>query len=473
MPFIHDDFMLSGQTARKLYREYAADMPIYDFHCHLSPAEIATNKQYANITEVWLGGDHYKWRVMRAAGVPERYITGDADPREKFMKWAEVVPQAIGNPLYHWTHLELSRFFGIDQLLSPQTAPAIWDKCNQLLERDDFHAQALISRSNVRYLATTDDPLDTLEHHREIARRQKTGEMPGFSTVVRPSFRPDKLIHIDKSTFLPWVKRLSAMTADGIDGFASYLHAIRARIDLFHECNCRAADHGLDLVEFEPCEDADADAIFRKVVQADGTCRLTPAEVRIFKTRMLLFLGREYARRGWVMMLHLNTLRDNNPRMFRQLGPDTGFDAISDNNYMEGLSRLLGTLDDNEALPKTMVFSNNPRDNYAIATMIGCYQGGMRGKMQLGSAWWFNDQKEGILAQMNALANCGLLSTFVGMLTDSRSFLSYTRHEYFRRILCDLLGRWVDDGEAPADMELLGRMVRDICYGNALAYFGI
>ena len=473
MPFIHDDFMLGGATARKLYHEYAADMPIYDFHCHLSPAEIAENKQYTSITDVWLGGDHYKWRVMRAAGVAERYITGDAEPREKFMKWAEVVPQCIGNPLYHWTHLELSRFFGIDQLLSPQTAPAIWDKCNQLLARDDFRAQSLISRSNVRYLATTDDPLDSLEHHADIARRQKAGELPAFTTVVRPSFRPDKLIHIDKSTFLPWCKRLSAMTPGGITGFSSYLEAIRHRIDLFHEHNCRAADHGLELVEFEACEDSDADAVFRKVLHADGASHLTPTEIRIFKTRTLLFLGREYARRGWVMMLHLGTLRDVNQRMFRLVGADTGFDTIADFNHMQGLARFLGTLDDSESLPKTMMFSNNPRDNYAIATMAGCFQGGVRGKVQMGSAWWFNDQKDGMLSQMTALASTGLLSTFLGMLTDSRSFLSYNRHEYFRRILCDLLGRWVESGEAPADMELLGRMVRDISYGNALAYFGV
>ncbi len=473
MPFINDDFMLGSATAKKLYCEFALDMPIYDFHCHLSPAEIAENKQYESITEVWLGGDHYKWRAMRAAGIPERYITGDAEPREKFMKWAEVVPQTIGNPLYHWTHLELSRFFGIDQLLSPQTAPAIWDKCNQLLARDDFRAQALITRSNVRYLGTTDDPLDSLEHHADIARRQKAGEMPGFTTVVRPSFRPDKLIQIDKSTFLPWVKRLSAMTPGGIDGFESFLDAIRLRIDFFHENNCRASDHGLDLVEFESCEDSDADRIFRKVVQSGGTSRPTASEIRMFKTRMLLFLGREYARKGWVMMLHVGTLRDVNFRMFRQLGADTGYDTIADYNYMEGLSRLLGTLDDTDSLPKTMLFNNNPRDNDAIASLVGCFQGGVRGKMQMGSGWWFNDQKDGMIRQMTALASVGLLSTFLGMLTDSRSFLSYTRHEYFRRILCGFIGRWVDDGEAPADMELLGRMIRDICYGNALAYFGV
>ncbi|MBP7403152.1 MAG: glucuronate isomerase [Clostridia bacterium] len=464
--------MLGGATARKLYHEYACDMPIYDFHCHLSPAEIAGNKQYGDITEVWLGGDHYKWRAMRAAGIPERFITGDAAPREKFMKWAEVVPQTIGNPLYHWTHLELSRFFGIDQLLSPQTAPMIWDKCNQLLARDDFRAQALIARSNVRYVATTDDPLDSLEHHAEIARRQKAGELPGFTTVVRPSFRPDRLIHVDKSTFLPWVKRLAAMTPAGIDGFASFQDAIRARIDFFHANNCRAADHGLERIEYVDCDDAAADAIFRKVLRADGAGRLTPEEIRVFKTRMLVFLGKEYAKRGWVMMLHLGTLRDTNLRMFRELGPDTGFDTIADYPYMEGLAQLLGVLDDGDCLPKTMLFNNNPRDNYAIATMIGCFQGGVRGKIQMGSGWWFNDQKDGMVRQMTALASTGLLSTFLGMLTDSRSFLSYTRHEYFRRILCDLVGGWVDRGEAPADMELLGRMVRDICYGNVLAYFG-
>lgn len=472
MPFIHDDFLLGGATARKLYHTYAADMPIYDFHCHLSPAEIAENKRYANITEVWLGGDHYKWRAMRSVGVPERFITGDATPQEKFFKWAEVVPQLIGNPLYHWTHLELSRYFGIDSLLNPQTAAAIWEKCNQLLARDDYRAQALITRSNVRYVATTDDPLDLLEAHDEIARQQSAGLLPAFTTVVRPSFRPDKALQIEQDTFGPWARRLAAMLPGSTASFADFLHALGQRIDFFHTRNCRAADHGLESVEFVACSDQEAEAIFHKALASEGSNRLTELEIRKYKTKLLLFLGREYARRGWVMMLHLGTLRDNNLRMFRAIGPDTGFDTIADHNYMSGLSRLLGTLDDQNELPKTMLFNNNPRDNYAIATMIGCFQAEPRGKMQMGSAWWFNDQKEGMIRQMTALASCGVLSTFVGMLTDSRSFLSYTRHEYFRRLLCDLLGGWVDSGEAPAEMELLGQMIRNICYGNALAYFG-
>ncbi len=471
MPFIHDDFLLGGATARKLYHHYAADMPIHDFHCHLNPAEIAENKRYDTITEVWLGGDHYKWRAMRSVGVAERYITGDATPQEKFYKWAEVVPQLIGNPLYHWTHLELARYFGIDALLNPQTASAIWEKCNQLLARDDFRAQALITRSNVRFVTTTDDPLDTLASHTEIARRQEAGELPAFTTVVRPSFRPDKALQIEHADFPAWVQRLAAMVPGSTASFAGFTDALRQRIDYFHDRNCRAADHGLETVEYAACSDEQAEAIFQKALSRTGNRDLTALECRQYKTKLLLFLGRAYAARGWVMMLHLGTLRDNNLRMLRAIGPDTGFDTIADHNYMAGLSRLLGTLDEQDELPKTMLFNNNPRDNYAIATMIGCFQGEPRGKMQMGSAWWFNDQKEGMIRQMTALASCGALSTFVGMLTDSRSFLSYTRHEYFRRLLCDLLGGWVDAGEAPADLELLGQMVRNICYGNALAYF--
>lgn len=462
--FLSEDFLLESETARNLYHQYAAVMPIFDYHCHLNPKEIAENKRYRNITDIWLGGDHYKWRAMRSNGVPEHYITGDAPDKAKFLKWAETMPQCIGNPLYHWTHLELKRFFGIDLQLSPDTAEIIWEKCNALLLKDEFTARGLIIRSNVKTICTTDDPVDTLEYHQAIA------DDPTFPVKVLPAFRPDKSFNIDKEGFGDWLSRLGKVIGHEIGSFDGLKEALRQRLEFFHQVGCRLSDHALDPPVYRDATDADADGILKKALQS---AKLSEAEIQQYKTRVMLFLGREYARLGWIMQLHIGTFRNNNRRMMKQLGPDTGFDAVADYTYGESLIRFLDSLDENDQLPKIIVYCLNPRDNEMLGTFIGCFQGDVPGKIQLGSGWWFNDQKDGMIRQMTALANLGLLSRFVGMLTDSRSFLSYTRHEYFRRILCNLLGQWVENGEAPNDMALLGKMVQDICFNNAKEYFGI
>lgn len=464
-PFMDENFMLNNETAVKLYHEYAKDMPIFDFHCHLSPKEIAEDKRYKNITEVWLGGDHYKWRAMRSNGVDEKYITGDASDKEKFMKWAETIPYCIGNPLYHWTHLELKRYFGIDKLLSPETAEEIWNKCNEILAKEEFSARGLIKNSNVKALCTTDDPTDTLEYHMALAKDNT------FDVKVLPAFRPDKSFNIEKEGFAEWVKKLGDVSGIPVKSFEDLKAALKQRIDFFHKVGCRVSDHALDPIVFEECTDEEADRILKKALKGE---KLENAEVRKFKTQVMLFLGRQYAKLGWVMQLHIGTIRNNNSRMMRILGPDTGFDSIGDYTFAESLAKFLDKLDQTDELPKTILYCLNPRDNEVLGTIIGCFQGGgIPGKMQFGSGWWFNDQKDGMIKQMTALANLGLLSRFVGMLTDSRSFLSYTRHEYFRRILCNLIGEWVENGEAPNDMNLLGKMVQDICFNNAKNYFGI
>ncbi len=457
-----ENFLLSNDTAVTLYHQYAKEMPIYDYHCHISPKEIAENKKYRNITEIWLGGDHYKWRAMRSNGVPENYITGDASDKEKFMKWAETMPYCIGNPLYHWTHLELKRYFGIDKLLSPETAEEIWEKCNAVLE--NLTVRDIIKKSNVKLLCTTDDPTDTLEYHKAIAE-DKT-----FDVKVLPAFRPDKSFNIEKEGFKEWIAKLGQVVGFEIKTFDDLTKALKARLEYFHEVGCRISDHALDPVVFEPGTADEATVILQKGLKGEV---LTEKEIKKYKTQVMLFLGREYARLGWTMQLHIGTIRNNNSRMMRLLGPDTGFDAIADYTYGESLAKFLDALDSTDQLPKTILYTLNPRDNEMLGTIIGCFQGGIPGKMQFGSGWWFNDQKDGMIRQMVALANLGLLSRFVGMLTDSRSFLSYTRHEYFRRILCNLLGEWVENGEAPNDMKLLGEMVQNICYNNAKNYFGI
>jgi len=460
--FMDENFLLSNDTAVTLYHQYAKEMPIYDYHCHISPKEIAENKKYRNITEIWLGGDHYKWRAMRSNGVPEKYITGDASDKEKFMKWAETMPYCIGNPLYHWTHLELKRYFGIDKLLSPETADEIWEKCNAVLE--NLTVRDIIKKSNVKLLCTTDDPTDTLEYHKAIAE-DKT-----FDVKVLPAFRPDKSFNIEKEGFKEWIAKLGQVVGFEIKTFDDLTKALKARLEYFHEVGCRISDHALDPVVFEPGTADEATVILQKGLKGEV---LTEKEIKKYKTQVMLFLGREYARLGWTMQLHIGTIRNNNSRMMRLLGPDTGFDAIADYTYGESLAKFLDALDSTDQLPKTILYTLNPRDNEMLGTIIGCFQGGIPGKMQFGSGWWFNDQKDGMIRQMVALANLGLLSRFVGMLTDSRSFLSYTRHEYFRRILCNLLGEWVENGEAPNDMKLLGEMVQNICYNNAKNYFGI
>ncbi len=463
--FMNEDFLLDTPTAVRLYHDYAEEMPIFDYHCHLNPKEIAENKKYRNITELWLGGDHYKWRAIRSNGIDEKYITGDADDKEKFLKWAETMPNCIGNPLYHWTHLELRRYFVINELLSPDTAESIWERCNEMLEKDEFTAKNLIKRSNVKVVCTTDDPVDSLEYHKIIA------EDINFGVKVLPALRPDKGINIDKDGFIAWIKKLSEVSGIKITTFQDLKKALLSRLEFFHKAGCRISDHGLDPLVFRDGTEEDASNILQKALAGNP---ITSEEVAVYKTQVLVFLGRQYARLGWVMQLHMGTLRNTNTRMMQKLGPDTGFDSIGDWTFASALAAFLNALDKTDELPKTILYHLNPRENEVLGTIIGCFQGGkIPGKVQLGSAWWFNDQKDGMEKQMIALANLGLLGRFVGMLTDSRSFLSYIRHEYFRRILCNILGNWVEKGEIPNDMALLGKMVQDICYKNAVNYFGI
>ena len=464
-PFMDQDFLLTNETAKILYHDYAKDMPIYDYHCHLSPREIAEDKSYKNITEIWLGGDHYKWRGMRSNGVPETFMTGDASDRDKFQKYAETVPYTLGNPLYHWTHLELQRYFGIDKTLSPATAEEIWTKCNEQVATEDFTARKLITRSNVKAICTTDDPCDDLRWHKQIADDQS------FDVKVLPTFRPDKSFNIDKDTFIPWIGQLSQVVGYDIDDTATLIKALLERMAYFHEIGCRLSDHALDVVQYASPDSASADKTFKKAMAGEA---LTYEEVAVFKGTILNALGKGYAKYGWAMQIHIGALRNNSRRMYKNIGPDTGFDSIHDETFAAELSLFLDDLDTTDELPKTILYVLNPRDNYVIGTMIGNFQGGgVPGKIQFGSGWWFCDQRDGMVDQMKTLANLGLLSRFVGMLTDSRSFLSYTRHEYFRRILCNLIGEWVENGEYPADMAFLGQVVQDISFNNAAEYFGI
>ena len=461
--FMDENFLLSNKMAETLYHGYAKDMPIIDYHCHLNPKEIADDKKYRNITELWLGGDHYKWRAMRSNGVEERYITGDAADKEKFLKWAQTIPCCIGNPLYHWAHLELKRYFGIDKLLSPDTAEEIWERCNGMLASGHLTARDLILRSKVKVICTTDDPADTLEYHRTIAN-DKT-----FDVKVLPAFRPDKAINIDKDGFAEYLAKLEKAANLSIKNFEDLKKALTARIKFFHDAGCRVSDHALEPVVY--CEGSEEEAT-KTLEMVLGGQALTEIEIKKYKTQVFLFVGREYAKRNWAMQMHMGTIRNTNSRMMRKLGPDTGFDTVGDYTFAEALANVLNALDKTDELPKTILYCLNPRDNEVLGTIIGCFQGGgIPGKLQFGSGWWFNDQKDGMIRQMTALANLGLLSRFVGMLTDSRSFTSYTRHEYFRRILCNLIGEWVENGEAPDDIKLLGGMVEDICYNNAAEYF--
>jgi glucuronate isomerase len=457
-PFIHDDFFLHSDVARELYHDYAKHEPIFDYHCHLPPDQIAGNKTFPNLYAIWLAGDHYKWRAMRSNGVAEKFCTGDASDWEKFRAYAGTVPHTLRNPLYHWTHLELKRFFGITTLLNEDTAKEIWDAANAKLAAMPVHK--ILEATRVAVIGTTDDPNDTLEHHRAI--RQS-----GLKTRVYPSWRPDKVLAIDlPATWNPWVDKLGAAGS-----LTSLLAALTKRLDFFHANGCRLSDHGLNHVFADDCTEAEASTIF---ASARSGVPVTGADANKFRSFILLWLGEQYAARGWVMQLHLGALRNNNTRLLRALGPDTGFDSIGDWSQAAALSRFLDRLDTNNRLPKTILYNLNPADNYALATMIGNFQDGtVAGKMQFGSGWWFLDQKEGMEWQLNALSQLGLLSRFVGMLTDSRSFLSYSRHEYFRRLLCDMLGRDVERGELPQDLPLLGAMVRNICFGNAQAYFGL
>lgn len=463
--FMDQDFLLQNETAKTLYHTYAKDMPIFDYHCHLSSKEIAENKTYKNITEIWLGGDHYKWRGMRSNGITEDFLTGDQPDQDKFFAYAEMIPYTLGNPLYHWTHLELQRYFDIDALLSKETAEEVWHTCNEKLATPEFSAKSLITKSNVKAICTTDDPCDDLRYHKEIAADT------GFDTKVLPTFRPDKSFNIDVDTFIPWIKALSDVVGYQVNSVDLLLKALEERIDYFHEVGCRLSDHALDVVQYKSPDKLVAEAVFEKGLKG---MPMTYEEVAIYKGTILNFLGKAYAKRGWAMQIHIGALRNNSKRMYETIGPDTGFDSVHDETFAAELSQFLDDLDTTDELPKTILYVLNPRDNYVIGTMIGNFQGGgIPGKIQFGSGWWFCDQKEGMIDQMKSLSALGLLSRFIGMLTDSRSFLSYTRHEYFRRILCNLIGEWVENGEYPNDIEFLGKVVQDISYNNAVNYLDI
>ena len=450
MSFINDNFMLKNEPAKKLYN-MIKDLPIIDYHCHLQPKQIAENYQFKNAFDLFLGGDHYKWRQMRTAGVDEEYITGNADEYEKFKAFARTLPRLIGNPLYHWTHLELKRYFDIDETLNEESCERIWNKCNELLAKPEYRAQELIKRSNVEVICTTDDPIDSLEYHKALR---------GFSTKILPTFRPDKAVEIGKETFIPYVEQV------GVKTYGELVAWIKDRIAFFNSYGCRLSDHAL---EYVPYAVGDAEAAFNKRMAGET---LTKEEIDSFKTAMLKACAEEYVKYGWAMQLHIGALRNNNRRMYDKLGPDTGFDSINDLAIAEDLAAFMNHLEMSECLPKTILYTLNPKDNYVLGTMLGCFQAApTAGKIQFGSGWWFNDQRDGMEAQMQALANLGMLSAFVGMLTDSRSFVSYPRHEYFRRILCNLIGKWVDEGEYPADYVQLEKIVKGIAYENAKAYF--
>ncbi len=463
--FIDEDFLLETRQAKELFHTYAESLPIIDYHCHIPPKDIAENRRFQNLTEIWLAGDHYKWRAMRTCGVDERYITGNASDWEKFEKWAETVPKTLRNPLYHWTHMELKRPFGIvDRLLNPHTAQGIWDECNAKLATPEFFTRGIQRQMNVEVVCTTDDPLDTLEYHKQIASDAT------FPVKVYPTFRPDKAMMVDDvKWFKRYVKKLASVTSREIRTFDDYLAAIRKRHDLFHHMGCRLSDHGLETVYAESYTEREIKTIFQKLLR--GT-QLTPPQSLKFKSAMLYELAVMDWEKGWVQQYHLGALRNTNTRMLKALGTDTGYDSIGDCEMAQPLARFLNRLDAENKLTKTILYNLNPRDNELFATMIGNFQdGSIPGKMQYGSAWWFLDQIDGMTRQMEALSNMGLLSQFIGMLTDSRSLLSYPRHEYFRRLLCNILGKEMERGLIPNDMKLVGSMVQDICYYNAKRYF--
>ena len=466
-PFLSEDFLLQTESAKRLYHDYAEDMPIYDYHCHLPVREIAENKIFENLTQVWLYGDHYKWRAMRTNGVHEKYITGDATDFEKFEAWAATVPKTLCNPLYHWTHLELKRYFGIDgKLLNADTAKEIYNTCNAMLQTDAFGTQRLLQQMNVRVVCTTDDPTDSLEYHLKL-KENKT-----YPVLVFPAFRPDKAMTVESpERFNAWVNKLELAADMEVRDYTSYMDALHKRHDFFHKVGCRLSDHGIEQPYAYSYTEAQIRGIFSKVRSGET---LLESEILQFKSAMLMELALMDAEKGWTQQYHMGALRNTNARAMQQLGPDTGYDAIGDFEIARPLSLFLDQLEHQGKLTKTILYVMNPRDNALVAAMIGNFQDGIiPGKIQFGAAWWFNDHKAGMERQINALSNMGLLSRFVGMLTDSRSFLSYPRHEYFRRVLCNLLGNDLENGELPNDLELIGNMVKDICYNNAANYFGI
>ena len=462
--FMDENFLLSTETAQKLYHEYAETMPILDYHCHLNPQEIYEDRKFENITQVWLGGDHYKWRQMRSNGVEEKYITGDATDREKFQKWAETLEMAIGNPLYHWSHLELKKYFGYDGYLNGETAEEVWNLCNAKLAEDGMSARNLIKQSNVTLVCTTDDPIDSLEWHKKIA------EDDTFDVQVLPAWRPDKAMNIEKPEYLDYIAKLSEVSGVKVESFQTLIDALKVRMDFFEANGCVMSDHGLEYVMYVPATEEELERIFAKRLAGE---MVTREEELQFKTAYMVALGREYHKKNWVMQLHYGVKRDNNQKIFGELGPDAGIDCINNFAPSSQMADYLNALAKDDKLPKTILYSLNPIDNAAIGTIIGCFQDSTNvGKIQQGSAWWFNDHKTGMTDQMISLANLGLLGNFIGMLTDSRSFLSYTRHEYFRRILCELVGGWVENGEYPADYKTLEKIIKGISYNNAVRYFG-
>ncbi len=463
--FLSKDFLLSNDTAKRLYHSVAEVQPIVDYHCHVSPKEIFEDKKFKNITEVWLSGDHYKWRIMRSNGVDEHYITGSASDREKFQKFAEALPLAIGNPMYHWCHLELKKYFGFEGVLNGDTAEEVWNLALEVLSRNDMGARGIIKMSNVAFIGTTDDPLDSLEWHKKIA------EDNTIETVVAPSFRPDKAFGIEKDGWLDYIKELEKVSGVKINGLDSLKSAIKNRIDYFNAAGCRASDHGLDRMIYKEVDISDLEKTVRLALKGK---KVSQDAAEAVKTELLIFAAEQYKKLGWVMQLHYNCLRNPNSAMFKKLGADTGFDCIGPNASAEKLSKLLDRLYSLDILPKTILYSLDASDNAFLDTIIGSFQGTeVQGKLQHGSAWWFNDNKQGMRDQLISLANLSLLGNFVGMLTDSRSFLSYTRHEYFRRILCNLIGEWVENGEYPNDEKTLDSIIHGICYGNAVRYFGL
>ena len=465
--FLSEDFLLQTQTAKTLYHQYAEDMPIYDYHCHLPVCDIAENKKFENLTQIWLYGDHYKWRALRANGVKEKLITGNGSDFEKFQAWAATVPKTLCNPLYQWTHLELKRYFGIEgKLLDANTAKEIYDTCTEMLQTDAFSTQSIMQKMNVRVVCTTDDPTDSLEYHQQLKENQN------FPVLVLPAFRPDKAMAVESpASFNDWVDQLAAAADTEITNYETYMTALHQRHDFFHKTGCRLSDHGIEQPYAQDYTETQIRRIFDKVRSGKT---LEKSEVRQFKSAMLIELAVMDAEKSWVQQFHLGVLRNTNTRAMQHIGPDTGFDTIGDFEIGKPLARFLDRLENRGKLTKTILYVVNPRDNELIAAMTGNFQdGSIPGKIQFGSAWWYNDQKDGMEHQITALANIGLLSRFVGMLTDSRSFLSYPRHEYFRRVLCNLLGRDVENGELPDDPELIGSMIKDICYNNAVSYFEI
>ena len=461
--FMDREFLLSTPTAQAIFHDFAEKMPIVDYHCHINPQEIYEDRKFENITQVWLGGDHYKWRQMRSNGVEERYITGDASDREKFQKWAETLPKLIGNPLYHWSHLELQRYFGYTGYLNGDTAEEVWNLCNAKLQEDSMTVRNIIRQSNVKLICTTDDPIDSLEWHKKLAADDS------FEVQVLPAWRPDKAMNLEKPDYADYIAKLSAVSGIEVKDFASLKEALKNRMAYFAENGCSVSDHALEYVMYAPASDEEIDEILKKALSGQAVSK---EEELKFKTAFMVFVGKEYCKLDWAMQLHYGCKRDNNVFRYEQLGPDTGFDCI--NNYAPSaqMADFLNALNSTDELPRTIIYSLNPVDNASIGTIIGCFQDPtMQGKVQQGSAWWFNDHKVGMTEQMTSLANLGCLGNFIGMLTDSRSFLSYTRHEYFRRVMCELIGGWVENGEYPADMKSLKEIVEGISYNNTVKYF--